>query len=112
MASKVRGLLALCFRAQRVAAVVLHCRVPTRSVVPVTVIHACPSLYPLFTAFNFAAHAAQAQGGGGGYGSQGGCAGNLGNTVCNAMANGFGWTLGSDAANELVHGLKVGFGGR
>ncbi|DBA73239.1 TPA: hypothetical protein ACH3X1_011302 [Trebouxia sp. C0004] len=36
----------------------------------------------------------------------GGCAGRFVKTAFYAVASGFGFTLGSDAANDLVHGIE------
>ena len=36
----------------------------------------------------------------------GGCAGRFVKTAFYAVASGFGFTLGSDAANDVVHGIE------
>ncbi len=61
--------------------------------------HCVQPMHDLKNLLNVQGQAGQQQQGGG-------CAGRFVKTAFYAVASGFGFTLGSDAANDLVHGIE------
>jgi len=59
----------------------------------------CQPMHGLKNLLNVQGQAGQQQQGGG-------CAGRFVKTAFYAVASGFGFTLGSDAANDVVHGIE------